>query len=128
MYIPQFALFWAQYRQAMIGLVIVGVVAVIGLALGLKAAVVASIAALLGLFTHAFAGLIGLLLLIPGVGPLIVQVLALPFIWLMNGVGYFAAIYLAKRGHSRSVIDSRLITVVLIVGVVIGYVLGKIIG
>ena len=74
-----------------------------------------------------FTGLTGLVGLVPWVGPLVLKVLAIPFLWLMNGVGYFAAIFLAQQGHGKAVVDSRILTYVLLIGIVIGYILGKLI-
>ena len=127
MYVPTIAVFWAHNRRTLIGLGILLVIVVIGIVLGLDARLVAALAALFGLLSNTFAGLAALIALIPWAGPLILKVLSIPFIWLMNGAGYFTAIFLARRGHKRSVVDSRVLTVVLLVGVVIGYILGKLI-
>ncbi|MBU1921387.1 hypothetical protein KKG66_11110, partial [bacterium] len=69
----------------------------------------------------------GLVALIPWIGPLIVKALSIPLIWLLNGAGYFASIVLAKQGHTGSVVKSRVLTVVLLTGIVIGYIIGKLI-
>lgn len=127
MYIPKFAVFWSQYKRTLIGLLLVVIVVVLGLVAGLEAKLVAAIAALVGMLTSAFAGLTALLMLVPWVGPLLVKALSLPFLWLMNGAGYFMAIFLAHRGHGRSVVDSRILTVIFLFGLVLGYILGKII-
>lgn len=128
MYIPSFAVFWATYRRTMIGLAIVLLIIIIGLLLGLDASIVAAIAALVGIFTQAFAGFLGLLALIPWLGPLLAKALSIPLIWLVNGAGYFLSLVLAGRGHGSSVVQSRIITVVLIIGIVIGFIIGKLIG
>ena len=127
MYVPTIAIFWAHNKRTLIGLGIILLIILVGLLLGLDARLVAALAALFGLLSNTFAGLAALIALVPWLGPVILKVLSLPFIWLMNGAGYFTAIFLARRGHSRSVVDSRILTVVLLVGVVIGYILGKII-
>lgn len=100
-------------------------VLVLGYLLRLDKAIVTAFAALVGLATSAFSGLVALLALIPWAGPLIVKALSLPIVWLMNGAGYFTAIFLAKRGKGKAVIDSRIITIVLIVGIIIGFIIGK---
>ena len=127
MYVPTIAVFWAHNKRTLIGLGILLLIILIGLLLGLDARIVAALAALFGLLSNTFAGLAALIALVPWAGPIIIKVLSLPIIWLMNGAGYFTAIFLAKRGHSRSVVDSRILTVVLLVGIIIGYILGKII-
>jgi hypothetical protein len=127
MYTPRIAVIWAQYRRTFIALAVMALVIILGWILRLNGSLVAAIAALVGLLTAAFTGLIGLLGLIPWIGPLIIKVLSIPFIWLMNGAGYFTALFLAQRGHARSVVDSRVLTLMFLVGVVIGFIIGKII-
>ena len=127
MYTPRIAIIWAQYRRTLIALIVTLLVVLVGWLLGLKGSLVAAIAALVGLLTSAFTGLIAILGLIPWIGPLVLKVLSIPFLWLMNGAGYFAAIFLAQRGHSRSVVDSRVLTYVFLIGIVIGYIIGKIV-
>ncbi len=127
MFTPQFAVFWAQYRKTIVAIILTGGVAVLGLLLGIEGKVVAAVATLVGLLTSVFTGIVGLLSLIPWIGPILLKVLSLPVVWLMNGAGYFAAFFLTSKGHGRAVIDSRIITVTLLVGIVIGYIIGKII-
>jgi hypothetical protein len=75
--------------------------------------------------TSAFAGLINIIALIPFIGPIIAPLLALPFFWLINSVGYFASIVAIRKGYSKQVINYRILTIVLMVGIVIGFILGK---
>ncbi len=127
MYTPRIAIIWAQHRRTFIALAITGTVLLIGWLIGLEGRLLAALAALFGLFTAAFTGLLGLLGLVPWIGPLLLKALSIPFVWLMNGAGYFAAIFLAQKGHGRSVVDSRVLTYVFLIGLVLGYILGKII-
>ncbi|MBK6766361.1 MAG: hypothetical protein IPG71_08610 [bacterium] len=104
------------------------IIVVIGILAGMDATLVTAVAALVGIFTQAFAGFLGLIALIPWLGPLIAKALAIPLVWMINGAGYFFSLFLAGKGHGKSVVQSRVITMVLIVGIVIGFILGKIIG
>jgi hypothetical protein len=127
MYTPQFAIIWAEYKRTFLGLAVTGLVVLIGVIIGIQGRMLAVVATVVGLLTSAFAGLTGIIMLVPWIGPLLVKALSLPIIWIMNGAGYFAAIFLARQGHGRAVVDARVITVVLLAGLIIGYVLGKII-
>jgi hypothetical protein len=127
MYIPRIAIVWATYKNSLIGLGIVAVVLVLGFVAGLDARLVTALAAFVGIITSAFVGLAGLVSLIPWIGPLIVKALSIPLIWMLNGAGYFMSIVLAKQGHTGSVVKSRILTTVLLTGIVIGYILGKLI-
>jgi hypothetical protein len=81
---------------------------------------------IVGLASNAFAWLMGLIGLVPFVGPLIVKVLAIPFIWLLNAIGYLVSFVAIRRGYSRDVLTYRGLTIALLIGVGIGFVLAKI--
>ena len=82
---------------------------------------------LLGYITNIFVGLTTLVGLIPMIGPLIVKVFTIPFFWLLNGMGYFTSAYAIKKGYGSDIINHRLITIVLLTGIVLGYILGHLI-
>lgn len=88
----------------------------------LKAVAVATFA--IGLASNLFIWLLGLIAIVPVIGPLIVKVLALPFIWLLNGIGYLVSYVAIRRGYSQDVITYRALTLALLLGIVIGFVLG----
>jgi hypothetical protein len=127
MYIPSFAVFWATYRRTVLGLLIVLFIVLVGLLAGWDASIVAAVAALVGIFTQAFAGFLGLLALIPWLGPLLAKALSIPLVWMINGAGYFFSAFLTGKGHGASVVQSRILTVVLIIGIVIGFIIGKLV-
>jgi hypothetical protein len=127
MYIPSFAVFWATYRRTVLGLLIVLFIVLVGLLAGWDASIVAAVAALVGIFTQAFAGFLGLLALIPWLGPLLAKALSIPLVWMINGAGYFFSAFLTGKGHGSSVVQSRILTVVLIIGIVIGFIIGKLV-
>jgi hypothetical protein len=80
---------------------------------------------LVGLLSNAFAWLVGLIGLVPLVGPLLVKILAIPFIWLLNAIGYLVSVVAIRRGYSRDVLTYRGITIALLIGITIGFILGK---
>jgi len=77
-----------------------------------------------GTVSHVFAWILGVIALVPVIGPLIVKVLSLSIIWLLNAIGYLVSFVAIKRGYSRDVITYRGLTIALIVGIVIGYIIG----
>jgi hypothetical protein len=89
--------------------------------------VIAGSVVVVGLVTNAFAWLLGIIALVPIIGPLIVKVLSIGFIWLLNAVGYLVAYVAIRRGYSKDVLTYRGVTIALIIGIVIGFVLGKLI-
>ena len=77
--------------------------------------------------SHALAFLAGLVTLVPVAGPLIVKVLSIPVIWLLNSIGYIISMVAIRRGYSKDVLTYRGMTMALITGIVIGYIIGKLI-
>ena len=82
---------------------------------------------LLGYITNVFVGLTTLVGLVPIIGPLIIKVFTIPFFWLLNGMGYFTSAYAIKKGYGRDIMSHRLITIILLTGIVLGYILGHLI-
>lgn len=73
--------------------------------------------------SHVFAWVVSLIALIPIIGPIIVKVLSIGVIWLLNAIGYLVSYVAIKRGYSKDVLTYRAVTIALIVGIVIGYIL-----
>ena len=94
--------------------------------LGVPKEIVAFVTLVLGFLTKAFAGLATLIAMIPIIGPLVVKVLSIPFFWLVNSLGYFVSILAIKKGYTRQVVNSRVLTLSVLVGIVIGYILGNV--
>jgi hypothetical protein len=87
--------------------------------------VIAGVLVVVGLISNAFAWLLGVVALVPIIGPLIVKILSIGFIWLLNAVGYLVSFIAIRRGYSKDVLTYRGLTVSVIIGIVIGFVLGK---
>ena len=82
---------------------------------------------LLGYITNVFIGLVALIGFIPIIGPLIVKVFTIPFFWFINSMGYFTSAYAIKKGYGKDILRHRLITFVLLIGIILGYILGHLI-
>ena len=85
-------------------------------------------AVLVGLYSGLAGWLLGMITLVPIIGPILVKILTMSFIWLLNAVGYLVSYIAIKRGYSKDVISYRSVTIALLVGIVIGYVIGSILG
>jgi hypothetical protein len=118
---------WKNWKvMAPLWLVIVGLTW-LALEHHVDTAVVAGSVLVVGLVTNAFAWLLGIVALVPLIGPLIVKILSIGFIWLLNGVGYLVAFVAIKRGYSKDVLTYRGLTIAVIIGIVIGFILGRLI-
>tara|TARA_Y100000815_G_scaffold244802_1_gene243299 strand:- start:127 stop:504 length:378 start_codon:yes stop_codon:yes gene_type:complete len=100
---------------------------IIALKMGTDEKAVVFFTLLLGLFTQVFSGLGALIALIPWIGPFIIKVFTIPFFWILNALGYFVSVLAIKKGYTKEVASSRVLTVALLTGIVVGYVLGHII-
>ena len=97
----------------------------LGLYLNVDRGVIAGSVLAVGLISNAFAWLLGIVALVPIIGPVIVKVLSIGFIWLLNAVGYLVSYIAIRRSYSKDVLTYRGLTVAVIIGIVIGFVLGK---
>jgi len=88
--------------------------------------IIALISIVLGWLTNAFIGISIVIGSIPIVGPIIIKLISIPFFWLMNGVGFFSSAYAIKKGETETLITHRLLSIVLVVGIIIGYIIANI--
>ena len=105
----------------------IGILVYLMLAFNLDVRAITIITLLLGFITNVFVGLTTLVGLVPIIGPLIVKVFTIPFFWLLNGMGYFTSAYAIRKGYGRDIMSHRLITITLLTGIVLGYILGHLI-
>ncbi len=116
---------WKNWKIMLLIWALIIVFIWVGVFFKIDTKVIAGIVFLIGLLSNAFAWLLGIIALVPFVGPLIIKVLSYGLIWLLNAVGYLVALMAIRRGYSKDVLTYRGLTVALIVGIIIGYVLGK---
>ena len=117
--------FLIAHRKTMVLLVIIGAGVVLGLYFGMDAKLVALIALVVGFVTNLFAGVIALVAVLPLIGPLIVKLLSIPIFWMINAVGHLASAVAVRKGYGSQMMNSRLLTVILMVGIAIGYFIGN---
>ena len=119
--------FFKKYWKLLLVWVVIIAFVEMGILLSWDKKVIGLVVALFGIITSAFTGMVALISLVPLVGPLVAKVLTIPIIWILNALGYFVSIIAIKKGFKKEVLDYRVLTVSLLTGVVIGYVLGKLI-
>ena len=88
---------------------------------------IAIITLVVGYITNVFAGLSILTASIPIIGPIVVKLVAIPFFWMLNLAGYFTSLVAIKKGYGKAVMSHRIITISLLTGILIGYILGYLI-
>ncbi|MDK9699653.1 MAG: DUF4112 domain-containing protein [bacterium] len=114
---------WFIRRMLLLSIVIL--VAIAAILIGVDKPVIAAILLVIGLVGQVFSGLLALLGLIPVIGPLLVGALSLPFIWLMNALGYVVSMKMVAEGKGREVLNWRTVAMVFVTGIAIGIVIGR---
>lgn len=116
---------WKDWRVMLPALLLIGLLVFLGQRYQVDHKVIAGGSVVIGVLSGAFAWLVGVIGLVPIIGPLIVKVLSIGFIWLLNAVGYLVAYIAIKRGYSQDVLTYRGLTIALLVGIVIGYIIAQ---
>ncbi|MBT9569217.1 MAG: hypothetical protein IV085_13075 [Thiobacillus sp.] len=116
---------WRNWKIMLPLWVAMGALVWLGLHFNVDHSVIAGSVVAVGLLSNAFAWMLGVIALVPVIGPVIVKVLSIGFIWLLNAVGYLVSYIAIRRGYSKDVLTYRGLTIAVIIGVVIGFVLGK---
>ena len=115
------------YRKPLLIWMAIILAIVTALKLGIDEKVVLFGTVVIGVFTQAFAGLAALIAAVPLIGPLIVKVFAIPFFWLLNALGYFVGAVAIKKGYRTEFTKSRVLTLALLTGIIIGYIIGHLV-
>lgn len=111
-------------RTILVWIIILGFLA-ISISWGVEGKLIAFVVVVFGLFTQAFQGLIGLLGLIPYIGPYVGRILSLPLFWVLNGLAYLVTFFAVRFGEAKRAVGSRVITIAFLIGVVVGFIFGK---
>jgi hypothetical protein len=107
--------------------IIIGVFVTVALHYEIDKTVIGAVVVIFGLITQAFVGLVSIVALVPFIGPIVAKLLALPIFWMINALGYFASIVAIKKGYSKDILNYRVLTIVLLIGIVMGYIIGKLV-
>ena len=94
---------------------------------GLNQRIVLLFTVALGIFTQIFSGITSLIAMIPFFGPIIIKVISIPIFYVLNAVGWVVSRIAIKKGYANELSKSRTVTLALLIGIIIGYILGNII-
>ena len=106
---------------------IIGSAIIYGPEYGINQRIVVLVTLVLGIFTQIFSGITSLIALIPFFGPFIIKVISIPIFYILNAVGWVVAGVAIKKGYANELSKSRTVTLALLIGIIIGYILGNII-
>ena len=106
---------------------LIGAALVYGPEYGINQRIVVFITLVLGIFTQVFTGITSLIALIPFFGPFILKVISIPIFYILNAVGWIVSGIAIKKGYVNELSKSRTVTLALLIGSIIGYILGNLI-
>lgn len=119
--------FFKQYKFHLVLWLLIASGIILALQYGIDQKLVVFSTVILGIFTQVFAGLGALIAMVPIVGPFLVKIITIPFFWLINALGHGVSVVAIKKGYSKELVKSRVLTVAILVGIVIGYIMGNLI-
>ena len=119
--------FFKQYKFHLVLWLLIAAGIVVALQYGIDQKLVVLSTLILGIFTQVFAGLGALIAMLPIIGPFLVKIVTIPFFWLINALGHGVSIVAIKKGYSKELVQSRVLTVAILIGIVIGYIMGNLI-
>lgn len=105
--------------------ILIGLAVAVALQYGVDEKIVVFSTLVLGIFTQVFAGLGALIAMIPIIGPILIKVVTIPFFWMINAMGHGVSIVAIKKGYTNELVKSRVLTIALLIGIVLGYIMGN---
>jgi len=82
---------------------------------------------IIGVFTEIFTGVGVLIAAIPVVGPMIIKIISIPIFWILNALGTLVSGVAIKKGYATELAKGRIMTLALLIGMIIGYIIGNLI-
>ena len=119
--------FIKRYKFHIFLWVLIGVAVAVALQYGVDEKIVVFSPLVLGIFTQVFAGLGALIAMVPIIGPILIKVVTIPFFWMINALGHGVSIVAIKKGYTNELVKSRVLTIALLIGIVLGYIMGNLI-
>ena len=92
---------------------------------GINERIIILSALVLGVFTQIFTGITSLIAIIPFFGQFILKVISIPIFYFLNAIGWVVSAIAIKKGYANELSKSRTVTLALLVGIIIGYILGN---
>jgi len=101
----------------------------IGIALyyGIDKKIIVLSAFIIGVFTELFVGVVALIAAIPLIGPMIIKIVSIPIFWVLNALGTLVSGIAIKKGYATELAKGRIMTLALLIGMIIGYIIGNLI-
>ena len=115
------------YRYKIIIWIFVSLIISTAIIYGIDKKLIVFTAFIFGVFTEIFAGLGVIVAAIPLIGPMIIKIVSVPVFWILNALGTLVSGIAIKKGYATELARGRIMTLALLIGMVIGYIIGNII-
>ena len=116
-----------SYRKKIVVWMIAGSLIFAASYYGIDKKLIVFIAFIIGVFTEIFAGIGILVAAIPVVGPMIIKIVSIPVFWILNALGTLVSGVAIKKGYATELAKGRIMTLALLIGMIIGYIIGNLI-
>lgn len=94
---------------------------------GIDKKIIVLSAFIISVFTEAFVGLGVIIAAIPIIGPMIIKIITIPVFWVFNAMGTLISGVAIKKGYATELVKGRILTVALLMGIIVGYIIGNLI-
>ena len=116
-----------SYRKKIVTWMIVGGLIFTASYYGIDKKLIVFTAFIIGIFTEIFTGIGVLVAAIPLVGPMIIKIVSIPIFWILNALGTLVSGIAIKKGYATELARGRIMTLALLIGMIIGYIIGNLI-
>ena len=116
-----------SYRKKIVIWIIAGGLIFAASYYGIDKKLIVFTAFIIGVFTEIFAGIGILVAAIPVVGPMIIKIISIPIFWILNALGTLVSGIAIKKGYATELAKGRIMTLALLIGMIIGYIIGNLI-
>ena len=113
------------YRKKLLLWLVSSITIGIALYYGIDKKVIVFSAFIIGIFTELFVGVGALVAAIPLIGPMIIKIVSIPIFWILNALGTLVSGIAIKKGYATELAKGRIMTLALLIGMIIGYIIGN---
>ncbi len=115
------------YYKKILFWIIIAVIIVLAVNYGIDKKIIVFLAFVISVFTEVFVGVGALIAAIPIIGPMIIKIVTIPIFWIFNAMGTVVSGLAIKKGYATEFAKGRILTLALLIGMIIGYILGNLI-
>ena len=116
-----------SYRKRIIIWMIAGGLIFTASYYGIDKKIIVFTAFIIGVFTEIFTGIGVLVAALPVIGPMIIKNVSIPIFWILNALGTLISGIAIKKGYATELAKGRIMTLALLIGMIIGYIIGNLI-